>query len=571
MKPEIRLSLLYFLFGALWIFASDSIVFGIVGEQVEQSRAASTIKGVVFVLTTTLLLYGVMRRELRKQDEAAQKILSTRRDFEYLFKKNPHPMWVYDLQTLAFVEVNNAAIVHLGYLRDEFLAMTIKDVRPAEDMPRLLEAVSQLRPEYNQFGEWRLRTKDRTIIDVEIFTHRLQFEGREAALAVAVDITDRKRAERALRESEARLDSILANLTDAVWAVDARDDRLVYLNPAIESLSRRSLRELFSSRAVRREMVHPDDRDFFDEQAHYLIARGQRSIEYRILRPDGVVRWVNDRSWTVHDDSGVLIRYDGILTDITDRKQIQAEMLENERLRVALENEIELRRMRDRFASMVSHEFRNPLAAISSSVSMLEHYFIRMSEAQRVERFGNIYNQVNQLTALLDDMLLMMKNDMVTPQFNTQPVDLAALCDDIVEQMRLVDNEGHLILYRASAADALIEGDPKLLRQALANLIANAIKYSPAATRIDIELSRSEQAYLISVRDQGMGIPADELDAVFEPFRRANNTGEIKGTGLGLAITRQAIQLHGGHIKVESAVGAGSRFTIHLPLQPASS
>ena len=149
---------------------------------------------------------------MRKRAE--QVLRESEAGFRYLFANNPHPMWVYDLDTLAFLEVNDTAVDYYGYSRSEFLNMKIADIRPPEDVPRLLENVRQERGAVQRSGRWRHRLKDGRIIDVEISSHTLEFAGRRAALVVAHDITERKRAEEMLQESEKRHRSLFENMLE---------------------------------------------------------------------------------------------------------------------------------------------------------------------------------------------------------------------------------------------------------------------------------------------------------------------------------------------------------------------
>ena len=129
--------------------------------------------------------------------------------FRLLFANHPIPMWIYDLETLAFLDVNDAALEKYGYTRDEFLALTIKDIRPEEDVERLINTFEQKRPALNHSGEWRHLLKNGQLIDVEIATHTLDFEGHKAALVIAQDITERKQMEEVLRESEDKFNIFL--------------------------------------------------------------------------------------------------------------------------------------------------------------------------------------------------------------------------------------------------------------------------------------------------------------------------------------------------------------------------
>ena len=140
----------------------------------------------------------------------------TRDPYRLLFENNPHPMWVYDLKTLAFLAVNDTAVRRYGYTRQEFLGMTIKDIRPPEDAPALLENVARVGEGLDEAEVWRHRTKDGTLIEVEIVSHTLTFADRKAELVLAQDVTDRRRAEQTLRESERRLATLFRATPDMV-------------------------------------------------------------------------------------------------------------------------------------------------------------------------------------------------------------------------------------------------------------------------------------------------------------------------------------------------------------------
>jgi PAS domain S-box-containing protein len=566
-KSEIRLPLFYFIFGALWILISDAVVFTIIGEEPEQSQQVSVVKGVVFVTITTLFVFLLLRSGQIKQRAAAEKIASTQREFDYLFKNNPQPMWIFDVETLDFLEVNDAAAEKYGYSRAQFLTMTIRDIRPLEDMPRLEQVVQQTNPRFGTHGDWRHVTSSGAVLDVEIISYRIDFKGRPASLVMVRDITDRKRAEQALRDSEMRLESILSNLTDVVWALDVGTDQLVYLSPGIETLSGRPHGQFLDNREARREMIHPEDRSFFEEQVAYLRQHHQRSIEYRILQTDGTVRWVSDRAWAVCDESGTVIRFDGILSDITERKQLEAETLENERLRLALEKEIELRNLRDRFISVVSHEFRTPLSTIMTSTAMLERYHTQLTDDQRAERYQNIYGKVKLLTDMLDDLLTTLRSEKMGVQFKPTNVDIVAACHESIAQIKATSESSHHFRLESQHETLQIEADLNLINRALTNLLANAVKYSPEGGEIIMRIVPNDSTVTISVCDPGIGIPPDEVAHIFDAFQRASNTGAIPGTGLGLSIVRQAVELHHGEVTVQPRTEGGTCFIIALPRQ----
>jgi PAS domain S-box-containing protein len=174
-------------------------------------------------------------QDISERKLAEENLRKNEERYRYLFENNPHPMWTYDLQTLAFLDVNEAAVQKYGYSRSEFLRMTIADIRPPEDVERLKEHLSQPRPALQRSGDWRHRLKDGTVIDVEITSHIIEIEDREAALVVAQDVTERKQAEEALRQSEAQLSGIFNSAMDAIISTDA-DQRILIFNPAAEAM-----------------------------------------------------------------------------------------------------------------------------------------------------------------------------------------------------------------------------------------------------------------------------------------------------------------------------------------------
>jgi signal transduction histidine kinase len=217
---------------------------------------------------------------------------------------------------------------------------------------------------------------------------------------------------------------------------------------------------------------------------------------------------------------------------------------------------------------MVSHEFRNPLASIATSTDLLTHYSDRMSPERQQEHLTRIQRQIHQLTDLLNDFMIIMRADSVELGVKQAAINLSKLCLDVVIDTQLNAGDEYAIELHSTDSEIVFPGDEKLLKQALSNLLLNAIKYSPQGGRVDVELSREERDVVIEVRDHGIGIPESDLPHLFSPFFRANNVGEIPGTGLGLAIAARAVEMHRGNIDVHSAVGRGTTFVLRFPQQP---
>jgi signal transduction histidine kinase len=165
----------------------------------------------------------------------------------------------------------------------------------------------------------------------------------------------------------------------------------------------------------------------------------------------------------------------------------------------------------------------------------------------------------------MEDVLLLAKMQARRVEFNPTKIDLNSLCISVIDEFQNRPDVETKIEYFCDSDLHEVYLDKKLMRQIINNLVSNAVKYSPAKRPIEVHLQQKDDALLVSVRDEGIGIPEEDLKHLFEPFHRANNVGTISGTGLGLVITKEAIELHGGSISVESTVNAGTTFTVRIP------
>jgi PAS domain S-box-containing protein len=263
--------------------------------------------------------------EARQLQEAVQ---TSEQTFRMLFANNPLPMWVYDLQTLRFLEVNEAAIAHYGYTREEFLQMCLSDIRPPEDVPRLLENLAKERPELQASGEWRHRRKTGELFDVHIASHRLTLHDRGAVLVVSNDVTDRKRAESALHTSEARKAAMLDTALDAIITIDDRG-KIIEFNRAAEQIFGYTRGEAMG-RQMAELIIPPHLREqHYRGFARYLATNdgpvlGKR-IELSAIRANGMEFPVELAINPIVTDGPPM--FTAYLRDISDRKRTEEERL----------------------------------------------------------------------------------------------------------------------------------------------------------------------------------------------------------------------------------------------------
>ncbi len=243
---------------------------------------------------------------------------------------------------------------------------------------------------------------------------------------------------------------------------------------------------------------------------------------------------------------------------------------DKQRFDAALAQQVELNELKSTFVAMTSHEFRTPLTSILVSQSLLRNYCDRLPVGERNGLLDSIESAVKRMVLMLDQVLTIGRADAQLLSFNPKPVNLLALCQQLRDEAVASHNQGSVNTARV-ALDAELDGqevfaDEKLLRHILGNLLSNAIKYSPGTAQALFKVRPKAKGVIFEIRDQGIGIPAQDLPRLFGDFHRASNVGNIPGTGLGLAIVKRAVESHGGAISVTSETGNGTCFTVSIPL-----
>jgi len=317
----LRTTLIYVLFGSLWILLSDSVLEFFIPHTSPSYPFAQTIKGWFFIFVSALLLYTILKRDETILEDHIEAERKNQRIYQDLFESNPHSMWVYDLETLRFLMVNDAAIDHYGYSREEFLQMTLKDIRPAEQLPALRANLVNPPKVLEKSSGWVHKKKDGTLIDVEISSHSLNFEGRSARMVLANDITEQKKIEQALQKSEAQFRTLVEQMP-AITYISSLDDlsTTVYISPQIEQLLGFSPEEFLAIPDMWAQQLHPEDQKRVFEELSFSRKRERHfSSEYRIFSKDGEVVWISDAVNLIRDETGKPMFYQGFMIDITER------------------------------------------------------------------------------------------------------------------------------------------------------------------------------------------------------------------------------------------------------------
>jgi PAS domain S-box-containing protein len=547
------------------------------------SRMEVECDGQVFSLTFAPIMgadyVNVYGLDITIRKRAEEELLQSEKKYRLLFDANPHPMWVYDLESLRFLAVNDTAIRTYGYSREEFLAMKIKDICPAEDIPALLEGISNVAEGVDWSGIGRHMKKDGSIFFVETITHTIMFEGRRAEIVLSIDVTERKRAEENLAEERNLLRTLIDNMPDNIYVKDT-SSRFLVANVAVAR---------FMGSSIQEELISKTDHDFYEKE----LADEYRSDEQEIIStgkplinkdepkmgPGNKMAWVSTTKVPFRDSQGRIIGIVGISRNITERK-------EAENARDRLNRELALKNKElESILYAASHDLRTPLVNIlgfshelsqncdslrtalekketSTSVEKEEEIYSALYEAIP-EALGYILTSAEKMDSLISGLLRLSR--LGREAMKVEPLDMNLMMSDIEKSME----------YQVKEAGAQLEigtlppcvGDASQINQVFSNLLDNAVKYldksRPGVIRVSGRVAGEQNIYC--VEDNGVGIAPDHQEKIFEIFHRLQLDIE-SGEGLGLTIVRRILDKHKGSVWVESEQGKGSKFFVSLPV-----
>lgn len=367
-RSDLRVALVYTLFGAIWILFSDRLLNQLVSEHA-QYAIIQTYKGWGFVLASALLILALLRRDSLRREEVEKELRQRDTSYQYLFGNNPNPMWVYDRESLAFLAVNDAAIAKYGYSRAEFLKMTIADIRPVEELPRLSQYARESRPTLQYSEGWRHILKDGTEIEAVLTSHTIRFEGREAALVSVRDVTEKRRAERALRESQARLQYVLAASPVVIYLLRVTPDdlSLEWVSENVEKVFGFTRDNVLAPGWLQAQ-IHPEDRKIAMASVSQVLANGHHAHEYWIKRPDGSHVWIRNELMVQRDERDGQQTIIGAASDITESKRATEEL----ELLFAVSRRLNSARSEEEALPAILSEIEHALKADGVAIALME-------------------------------------------------------------------------------------------------------------------------------------------------------------------------------------------------------
>ena len=373
-------------------------------------------------------------------------------------------------------------------------------------------------------------------------------------------VVDRMETQAALRESEARFRELAENINEVLWMADAETGHVIYVSPAYERIWGRSVEGIAERGADWRAGIHDEDRGWVQNAFRHLAAAGRFDVEYRIVRPDGTTRWINDRGFPVTDPDGVTRRIVGIAEDITDRQTLEQQLIQSRKMEGI-----------GRMAGGIAHDFNNILTAVLGySYMALE----RLDEASPIRNDIDEIRSAGKRAAALTRQLLAFSRQQV---LKMEVVDLNAVVRGVERMMRHLIGEDIVIKALLSADLQHIKADVSQVEQILVNLAVNARDAMPEGGTLTIETTNGQldatdtadftvasgRYVMLVVSDTGCGMDEATRSRIFEPFFTTKERGQ--GTGLGLATVYGTVKQLGGRVDVSSQLNQGATFTIYLP------
>ncbi|MGH6870331.1 MAG: PAS domain-containing sensor histidine kinase [Rhizomicrobium sp.] len=436
----------------------------------------------------------------------------------------------------------------------------------AEDVAHLQSQINEAIKTRSQFY-YRTRAKDPDVVARYVDTHgevELGPDGRVVSIiGVCHDVTEQVIAEEARQKAEERYRVMAEQASDIIMLHEG--DRIVFASGALNRILGRRPEDVQDGRYL--QYVHPDDLD----EAHKIRGLPRpgevRTATYRARHADGHYVWLEATTRGVFDEAtGGFLREISVTRDVSERKEQEM------RMRAAQEKAEAANRAKTLFLANMSHELRTPLnAVIGFSDIMRDEVFGPLGHERYSEYATLIYDSGQLLLDLITDILDMAKIEAGKFEMNFERVDLAETIEDCVRLLRERARKGAVRIGFDPRHDALsLVADRRAVKQIMLNLLSNAVKFTKAGGHVDVEAEFAGDRIQVTVRDDGIGIPAEHLPRLGRPFEQVCDDPLLAkgGTGLGLALVHALTGKHGGTVRIESQEGAGTSVTVEFPLKP---
>ncbi|MEN8119941.1 MAG: PAS domain-containing sensor histidine kinase [Bacteroidota bacterium] len=504
--------------------------------------------------------------DITDRKKAEQALVDSESYKNALFHRSSIPMSVMDIETFKFVDCNDAAIKIFAYKsKEEFLGKTPADVSPQKQYNGELSSfaakdkINSALKDGSVLFEWQHQRPNGDVWDAEVHLMSINYQGKAFLKFSLLDITDRIKAEHALKDSEEKYRLLIENQSDLIVKFDA-EGRFLFVSKPFCNLFGKTEQELLGEKLM--PFIHEDDRQSAENVMKRLY-KPPYKIYYRhrtIINDE--LRWLSWMDTAVLNDNNRLIEVIAVGRDITDKVKSEQKIIESEqKLR-------ELNAMKDKFFSIIAHDLRSPFNTMLGFSKLLVNKFDSFDLKKQKEFLGILTRDIENTHKLLENLLLWARTQSGNIDFNPEKGNLYLLTGETVDLLRQSAAEKAIIIINEIPEDIYVNADKNMLLTILRNLISNAVKFTQIEGKVFINARfKSDKNYIeISVKDSGVGMANEKQAQLFtidENISTKGTKGE-KGTGLGLILCKEFVERHGGEIWVVSEVGKGSEFVFTL-------
>ena len=568
------------------------------GENLDQSFRVKTDSGYIWLRTlgkAIKLDSGIIRWQgvmvnIQARKETESKLKQSEEKFR-AFTEHSTDITIIANRDFKFIYAS-PSVKQFAYIPDDILNFNALEIIHPEDhlMLRNKRIHSEKHPgEAIDIPRIRIYHKDKSIVYLEgILTCLYNVNSINGLVFNGRNITLRIKAEKKLKESEERFRHLFNYAAIGILGADFKGNILIANPHTVEMLGYSSFQE-FAMVNLENDIV--DSQEDINAFLSLMKEIGEvHNQEARWKKKDGSLIIVNINAKKFPSADGKTNYIEGIIEDITERKQvekrikrfnIELEEKVNERTKQlefakaeiseALDEERKLTQLKTSIITRTSHEYRTPLTVIQSSTYLLKHYF----ESGNIEMFykhiNRINNTVRNMINILEEVLEIGRSDNNASELSISAFSIKEFIDNLIAEIRINDNDLHLIDYEIIADNFEINTDRNLLHKIVAALLNNARKFSPEHTSIKINILKERKDFKIIIKDNGIGIHAQDIDHVYEPFYRGTNVSDdVPGIGLGLTMVKKYVASLDGIISVESSPGQGAKFKIIIPIGSGS-
>ncbi len=491
------------------------------------------------------------------KEQAVKDLKDSEQKFKNIFENSNDAIIIYDLDSNV-LEVNEVTCKALGRTREEIIRMPVWKLKTPEYQKKLEKHRELICKSGHAVFEVECLRKDGTVVPCEVSNRLIEYEGKKAILSFARDISERKKTEEALRDSEEKYRTIFEESPIGIIHFDSKG--------VVELCNESFLKIVGSSRekVIGLEDLHALQKEDMKKaveavlsgrsgyfEGEYVSTTKNRPMQAKVTFKPLISKEKNLKG-------GI-----GIVEDITERNELEKSLLKAKK---AAET---ANRAKSGFIANMSHELRTPLnSVIGFSDLLLEGAFGTLNGKQ-AKYVNNILTSGKHLLEIINNLLDISKLETGESSLDYKELDLIPFVEEVRTSIRpLASSKNIAIEIDFDPALETIRADPAKLKQVLYNLLSNAIKFTPEGGKVSVDTCKKDGVAEIKVTDKGIGIPVESHKKIFQPFVQGDSfsSKEYGGVGLGLYIVKNFVELHGGEVWVSSKPGKGSTFTFTLPL-----